>query len=65
MYFKKKGEHGGKRDSIVTNLELTRFLLILQQQNMDVTAFTKTKKTKLQVSSGKCGKLAVWKKQKW
>merc|ERR1712238_408302 len=39
-----KGEYGGKRDSIVTNLELSRLFLTWQQQEADVTTFTKTTK---------------------
>ena len=41
-----KGEYGGKRDSVVTNLDLTRFFLTWQQQDMDVPTYTKTSKQK-------------------
>ena len=36
-----KGEYSKKHDSIFTNLELARFFLIWQQQDIDVTTFTK------------------------
>ena len=41
-----KGEYGGKRDSVVTNLDLTRDFLTWQQRDMDVTTYTKTTKQK-------------------
>ena len=43
-----KREYDGKRDNdnVVTNLDLTRFFLTLQQQDMDVATFTKTTKQK-------------------
>ena len=41
-----KGEYGGKRDSIVTNLEIVCTFLTWQQQDMDVTTFIKTIKQK-------------------
>ena len=41
-----KGEYGGKRDNIVTNLEIARTFLTWQQQDMDVTTFTKKTKQK-------------------
>jgi len=41
-----KGQYGGKRDSVVTNLDLTRDFLTWQQRDMDVTTYTKTTKQK-------------------
>ena len=41
-----KGEYGGKRDSVVTNLNLTRVSFTWQRQNMNVTTFTKRTKQK-------------------
>ena len=41
-----KGEYGGKRDSIATNLAIACTFLTYQQQDMDVTTFMKTTKHK-------------------
>ena len=40
------GEYGGNCDSIVMDLDIARTFLIWQQQDMDVTTFTKTTKQK-------------------
>ena len=52
-----KGEYGGKRDSIVTNLDLTRYFLIWQQQDFDVTTFTKTTKQKYEALVANVGNM--------
>ena len=52
-----KGEYGGKRDSIVTNLELTRVFLTWQQQEADVTIFTKTAKQKYETLVANVGNM--------
>ena len=41
-----RGEYGGKCDSIVTNLDIACTFLTWQQQDMDVTTYTKTTKQK-------------------
>ena len=41
-----KGEYRGKRDSIVTNIDISCTFLTCQNQDMDVTTFTKTTKQK-------------------
>ena len=41
-----KTEYGGKPDSIVTNLDISRTFLTWQRQDMDVITFTKTTKQK-------------------
>ena len=52
-----KGEYGGKRDSIVTNLDLLRYFHTWQQQDNDVTTFTKTTKQKYEALVANVGNM--------
>ena len=52
-----KGEYGGKRDNIVTNLDIARTFLTWQQQDMDVTTFTKTTKQKYKSLAANMGNM--------
>ena len=53
-----KGEYGGKRDVVVTNLDLTRVFLKWKQYEEDVPSFAKAVKQKYE-SRGQCRKHAV------
>jgi len=60
-----KGEYGGKRDSIVTNLELSRLFLTWQQQEADVTTFTKTTKQRYESLVANVGNMPFGEPRCW